>query len=121
MGLDEQLALKNRELNEKRDRADQLDKEYKENVARYTADITDLQQTVRRLTVEIQQYEGSQAETRETDEKRRIRLDEWEQNLKGRERRLEQDSADFEHRKRRFKQLQEQMNHGPDTGEFGSI
>lgn len=67
----------------------------------------DLVVRVRRLREQAREYEEGMRYTREQDAKRKQDLDLQDQNLRARERKLYQDQADFEKRKRRWEQLKE--------------
>lgn len=72
----------------------------------------ELQESLRRLTTQVQrlgeqarEYELGMQVTRQADADRAAELDKHEKNLKARERVLQQQSADLEARKKRFHQL----------------
>lgn len=69
--------------------------------------ILGLEKRVRQLGEQAREYELGMKTTREEDAQRTVELDKQEADLKGRERRLGQGVADFEHRQRRIKQLKD--------------
>lgn len=66
-----------------------------------------LQRDCRHLLTDIRLYEEGMRQTREDDETRHQRLEEWEQGLKARERKLYLDIQEFEKRQKRWQQLKD--------------
>lgn len=57
------------------------------------------------IKAEFKRYNLALQSVRQEQDERMEHLDAWEQNLRGRERALTQNLADFEHRQKQFKQL----------------
>lgn len=104
----EQLAAARKELKHIQDMIVQGEQAFGNRSTELRTILADLQKRVRQLGEQAREYEAGMRYTREEDVKRKAALDAHETDLKARERRLFQDNADFEKRKRRFQQLKDQ-------------
>lgn len=105
--LDDRLERSQKQLDHVQAKIVEGEEAYTERSAELLKAIHDLEKHVRQLKEQAREYEEGMRYTRDEDAQRKVELDKQESNLKGRERRLLQDTADFEHRKKRYQQLRE--------------